>query len=296
VAPVTGYAVLEFGYPSQTGKTGAWTAYEPWLAEYEPTADVTANSQIVVELTALRTYEADYLGVIGTGLPDTVSPKVTKGGASVRTEDDTTYAITPSSGVTATVNNTTGSASKGDITITAVGAQEAYIDLVVTVAGVEQPAQRLSIRKNLGSPPAGGGSSSKTASTGSFTAITATSYTRIAFVGTVTVASGQSLYASASLDYYIDGSAGIRTASVKLRYAPTGTTSWTDIGAAATGYGAGGYTTPEGFYDPPTPGHVDYAQSATPSAAAYDVEIVALESATGRTMTFAGIAAVEAKI
>jgi hypothetical protein len=44
-APVTGFGVLEFGYPSQTGKAGAWIVYEPWEAEYEPAADVTALSQ-----------------------------------------------------------------------------------------------------------------------------------------------------------------------------------------------------------------------------------------------------------
>jgi hypothetical protein len=296
IAPVTGFAVLELGYPSQTGKTGAWTAYEPWLAEYEPTADVTAQAQVSVELTPLRSYEADYLGVIGTGLPDTVSPRVTRGGASIKTDDATSYEITPSSGITATRDNTTGSATKGDISITAVDTLDGWIDLAVSVGGVAQPTKRMSVRKSLGSAPSGGGSGSKRASTGSFTDVTTTSYVRIAFVGTVTVASGESLYANASLDYYIGGSGGFRTASVKLRYAPTGTTSWTDIGAAATGSGATGYTTPEGFFEPANPGHVDYAQSATPSAATYDVEIVALESSTGRTMTFAGVAAVEAKV
>jgi hypothetical protein len=296
IAPVTGFAVLELGYPSQTGKTGAWTAYEPWLAEYEPTADVTAQAQVSVELTPLRSYEADYLGVIGTGLPDTVSPRVTRGGASIKTDDATSYEITPSSGITATRDNTTGSATKGDISITAVDTLDGWIDLAVSVGGVAQPTKRMSVRKSLGSAPSGGGSGSKRASTGSFTDVTTTSYARIAFVGTVTVASGESLYANASLDYYIGGSGGFRTGSVKLRYAPTGTTSWTDIGAAATGSGATGYTTPEGFFEPANPGHVDYAQSATPSAATYDVEIVALESSTGRTMTFAGVAAVEAKV
>jgi cobalamin biosynthesis protein CbiD len=50
----------------------------------EDNADVTANHQVTVELTASRTYEADYLGTIGVGLPDTVSPRVTRGGVSIQ--------------------------------------------------------------------------------------------------------------------------------------------------------------------------------------------------------------------
>jgi hypothetical protein len=70
--------------------------------------------------------------------------------------------------VTATVDNTIGSGSKGDITITAFGSQDGWVDLTVSVGGVAQPTARIVLRKNLGNPPASGGSSSKTASTGSF--------------------------------------------------------------------------------------------------------------------------------
>jgi hypothetical protein len=247
-------------------------------------------------MTASRTYEADYLGTIGVGLPDTISPRVTRGGVSIKTDDGTSYAVTTSSEVTATVDNTGGSGSKGDVTITAFGSQDGWVDLTVTVGGVAQPTARSVLRKNLGSPPASGGSSSKTASTGSFDVLTATSYTRIALLGTLTVASGESLYAGASLDYYIEGSGGNRKATVKMRYAPTGTTSWTDIGTAVQGSFASGWSTPEGFYEPPNPGHVDYVQSAAPSAGTYDIEIVALQNTSGRTMSFAGIASVEAKV
>jgi hypothetical protein len=92
------------------------------------------------------------------------------------------------------------------------------------------------------------------------------------------------------------GTNGTPKATVKMRYAPTGTTSWTDIGTAVQGTFASGYTTPEGFYEPPNPGHVDYVQSTTPSAGTYDIEIVALLNNTGRSMSFAGIASVEAKV
>jgi hypothetical protein len=292
-APVTGYAVLEFGYPSQTGKTGGWTVYEPWLAEYEPTADVTALAQIIVNNPPTVDISADYTGTITAGLPRDVAPTVTRGGADVRTADGTTYVIQNDTGGCAgkvTVNNTTGSANKGVQTIsTSFNASGGY-DLVVTVDGVTQPPSKVAVNKIVASAPSGGGSSGggggTTGASGSFdvtgVTLSSTSLVEIGRVSNLAKSAGQTIRAYFTADYRVYSGGAGRTVSAKWQYSVAGANSWTDFAAVVTGTPAY-YNNAD--YEAVT-GSITCNQTAAPSNASYDIRLMALRTGGTEAPTF----------
>lgn len=277
------------------------------LMPLEPLADVTANNQVAITLTADKTVAADYAGTVASGDLSAVlwSPTVKRGGTSIKLDSSTTYALSNSSGGTFAVDNTGGSSAKGNVTISAMTANSAQVDLTVTVGGLAQPKITLRLTKVLGDPPTTGSSGAypKTVSWtgGDFTGINTTSYTAVVATKTVTLASGESLYGTAPLDYNVSGYAGdTRTMTFKWQYATAGSGSWNDFGAGITGSTAtaasiGG--APDYIYVDPIPGSVAVTQTKSGlSAGDYDVRLVALDSATGRTCTPAGTATIQAKV
>ena len=270
----------------------------------EQGADVTANRQIVVALPAAAEVLYDYLGTTAnTGeLPRTISTRVSKGGVSVKLDNGTTYTATLTNLTsTAGIDTTTGSGTKGDIIIASLTANEGYLDVVATVDGVAQPSQRTVFKKVLAAPPSTGGSGSKTASDSLLTYITTTSYVQISDTMTVTLASGERLVGSGSLDYYIDGStAASRTATVKWGYrVALGGGAFTDFiaGTGVTGSAAQSGKYVSGEWIEATPGNVDASQAKSSlSAGDYEVALFALLSATGRTLSWDGTARIEAKV
>jgi hypothetical protein len=278
------------------GKTGTAPPV-PSLLDTEDADNVTGgNLDRVVSLSSVPsiTFAADYTGVIDAGLlPTIISPSVTMAGASIKLDDATHYAIS-TSGVTATVENTDGELDKGNVEITAVSANSGFVDLTVTVGANTYPPLRTVIAKNIGLPPGFGGAGSKIASDNSFTAIGSTSYVAITDVLTITVASGESLYGTAPLDYIpaTGGSQVSRTATMKWQRSPVGAGTWTDFGS-----GIVGTTSTSADDGEPEYGHCDCIQTATtPGAADYDIRLVALLSASGRNVSFTGTATVEAKV
>ena len=259
-------------------------------------ADVTANAQVVVTAPALVEYAADYLGNI-IGSLSSESVRVSRGGTSIKTDAGTSYAFTTNGGITGTADSPT----KGDWTPSAFTSNTASVDCVVTVDTVVQPRVTINFAKRLSSPPSTGGSGSKTASDSTLGSITTTSYVAISDVMTVTIASGESLYGTAPLDYEISGTTtASRTATAKWQYAVAGSGSWNDFtGSAITGSSAHSdyYIPADLSWAGPTPGYIAVTQTkATPGVGDWDVRIVALESATGRTMSFYGTATIEAKV
>lgn len=259
-------------------------------------ADVTANAQVVVAAPALVEYAADYLGnIIGSLASESV--RVSRGGTSIKTDAGTSYAFTTNGGIAGTADSPT----KGDWTPTSFTSNTASVDCVVTVDTVVQPRVTINFAKRLSAPPSTGGSGSKTASDSTLGSITTTSYVAITDVMTVTIASGESLYGTAPLDYEISGTttAG-RTATCKWQYAVAGSGSWNDFtGSSVTGSSAYSdyYITADLSWAGPMPGYVAVTQTkATPGVGDWDVRIVALQSATGRTMSFYGTATIEAKV
>jgi hypothetical protein len=300
-APVTGFGVLEFGYPSQTGKAGAWVVYEPWEAEYEPAADVTALSQIVVSNATSVDVAADYTGTIASSaLPRDVGPTVTKGGVDIRTATGTSYAVQNLIGGcvgNVSVNNTAGSADKGVQTIgTGFNASGSY-ELVVTVDGTAQPAVKVTVNKVVAAAPAGGGSSGggggSTTASGSFdasgTSVTSTSFVEIGRISNLAKTTGQTIRAYFSSDYQSGLGNAARTMSAKWQYSVAGANSWTDFAASVTGTEAS-YNQADHEY---VIGSITCNQTATPANASYDLRLVALRTgSTGGVILNTGTASV----
>lgn len=276
------------------------------LKTVEPGADVTANSKVSVELpNAEKRVAADYTGAVVAGnLAALVwSPRVTKGGLAKKVDDLTSYALSETFGGSFSVSNATGATDKGDILISAISANKAGGNLTITHAGVAEPKIAFSVTKDIAAPPP---SSSSTPAmvmweSGEFTGINVTSYAPISTVKTLALVSGQSLYGTASLDYYISGfNNAARTMTLKFQYGAAGSGVWNDFAAGVTGtvgYAGsnGGY--PDYEYSDAEPGSVSLAQTKSGlSAGNYDVRLVGICSATGRTCTPVGTANVIAKI
>ena len=124
-----------------------------------------------------------------------------------------------------------------------------------------------------------------------------TTYTLVATpLKTVALASGESLYGTAPLDYNVSGNGTqTRQMSFKWQYSVAGANSWTDFAAAITGSTAtsGDVLTETA----PVPGSVAVTQTKSGLAAGnWDVRLVAICSATGRTCTASGTATIQAKV
>lgn len=281
-----------YGAPTITAPVDAIasTPYDPTLGAFVQQFNSTAQ----VELVSYRNFAADYTGAVLSGLlPETITPQVLLGGADIRTADTVSYSIS-TSGVTATVNNTTGSADKGKITITAIAATNGYIDMTVTINGTAYPAKRVVIQKSVGLPSGFGGTGSKIASDNGFASISGTSFVAITDTLTVTLASGESLYGTAPIDALLQatGTSDTRIPSGKWQHSPTGTGTWTDFASAITGDAT--IEQPDGEIQA---GACAFTQSATGlPAATYDVRLVARLNTTGRTVLFTGTATIEAKV
>ncbi len=277
-----------------TGTAPATPSLGQTAQDRDETAANTADKQVAVEVVSVRSFAADYTGAVTSGLlPDYIIPSVTLGGTDIRTDDAVTYSIS-TNGVTATIDNTTSSATKGRIEITAVDALNGYIDLTVTVNGVAQPTKRIVIQKVVGLPSGFGGTGSKIASDNGFGSINGTSFVAITDVLTVTLGTGETLYGTAPLDYQIEltGTTAGRTASAKWQYSPAGAGTWTDFDTAITGSLTA--ETPGGSY---SSGHGDFTQSESGlSPGDYDVRLVAALSGSGRDVWFTGTATIEAKV
>jgi hypothetical protein len=274
----------------QTGTPPATPALVQTGEDADTVAQSTGDRQVAIEVPRVRFYSANYVGTVQTPpLPDAIVPTVTLGGADIRADDSVDYAIS-SSGVTASVNDSAGDPDKGTITVSAVDGLNGWIDLTVTVDGRDYPAQRIVVQKQLGLPPSFGGPGSKIAADNGFNTINTNTFTAITDTLTVTLASGESLYGTAPLDYSVIGSAASRTATAKWQYSPAGAGTWSDfdIGAIA-GSAANGGTAVDG--------HGDFTDSATGlSAGDYDVRLVAELNLAAVDVTFTGTATVEAKV
>lgn len=299
--PEARLATVYIGHGAEVTGTGKWVVWSPWLDEHQPSADVTAEAQVVVEVPlAERDIAADYTGALADGaLADVVwSAKVTRGGAAIKLAGGTSYALTGVFGGTLAVDNTEGSPTKGNVTISAMPALVAGGELVVTVDGIAQPSIALRLNKVLGPPPSSAIGAVTTWSSADFTGTSSTSYVAISSVKTIALTSGQALYGTAPLVYYLSGGMGVSlTMTFKWQYADAGSGSWNDFAVGITGSDAtAAYTDGEGFYNPAEPGYVEVTQAKSGLAAGnYDIRLVALNSVSGRLAIPAGSAAMEAK-
>lgn len=304
-----GAASITLTKPSIMGVASNQTAFPEFAPgpSSEFGADVTSSAQIKVEMTTDRTVPATYLGDVSpTDLGNVLwTPVVQRGATAIKVANGTTYALSNAAGGTFAVNNTNGSSTKGNVTISAMTANVATVDLVVTVDGVAQPKITLRLTKQLAAPPSGGGGGGSgtmiTWSGGEFVGIDTTSYTAVVSpVKTITLASGESLYGQASLDYFVSGIGAInRTMTFKWQYSVAGANSWSDFATGVTGsWATSSQYDGETFeFIEPVPGYAYVAQTKSGLGAGdYDIRLVGICNATGRTCAPGGVANVEAKV
>lgn len=270
------------------------------LTKPEANADVTATAAVLATMAANKTVPATYTGVVAGGDLSALvwTPVVTKGGVSKKLDAGTTYEISSTYGGTFARDNTDGSSSKGNITISAITSNAAGGDLIVTVAGVALPKIAFKVDKVLADPPLPSGGTVKTVTWagGEFVGINTVSYTLVvSALKTVALASGESLYGTAPLDYNVAGTGlASRTMSFKWQYSVTGANSWSDFAAAITGTTA--FSADFATETDQSPGYVNVTQTKSGLGAnTYDVRLVGVCSTTGRVCTPSGTATVEAK-
>jgi len=269
----------------------------------EPNADVTALAQISIALTTDQTIPATYNGTVTSeDLANVIwAPAVTKGGSSIKLADGTSYSLANQVGGTFAIDNTNGSPTKGNVTISAMSSNIAQAELTITVNSIVQPKLLLKVTKDLGAPPPSGGSTPKTVTwgAGEFVTLNTVSYTPVVTaMKTVALASGESLYGTAPLTYNVAGTNTPplnRTMTFKWQYSVAGANSWNDFASPITGSTASCADFANEINA--VPGTVAVTQTKSGLGAGnYDVRLVAICSATGRNMSTSGTATVEAKV
>ena len=269
----------------------------PRLANSQLQADAT----ITINAQTPQIYAADYLGALAEALVP-YSVKVYRGGNSIKLDNNTTYVVNDSYGITGTVDNTNGSPTKGDYTPTAFTVLDGWVEITVSVNGVAQPKKRVDFTKDVALAPVSGGTGAKSANDPSLTTINSTSYAVVTDLMTVTIALGESLYCTAPINYYVNGNTvASRTATFMWQYSVAGSGSWFDFpGAALTGTaGTSGVVTgyPEPEFLEGDPGYIEVTQTKGGlGAGAYDVRLRGLLSAAGRNVDLVGTATVLAKV
>lgn len=195
---------------------------------------MTAAKQVVIVPPVAQIVYRDWQGNIKSGqYPRTLTPKVERGGGDIRDDDDVSYSITTTGTITATINNTTGSADKGKITPT--GGSSGSIVLTVAVAGVTFPTFTIPFTNQDDNPPTtgGGGGGNTGGSDSTLAGVSGTSYvtmTRVdagesVFLVDITSTS-QTISAVAPLQYTRTGFSGVLTALVgrwMYKLQPSGT-------------------------------------------------------------------------
>jgi len=256
------------------------------------------DAQLTVAVTPLAEIGCDNSGAPTTDeLPRRVSVRVSQGANSVKLSDDTQYSATFTN-LTATIDTTNGSATKGDFVVTAMSANEGYADVIVTVGGAAQTVVRTVFKKVLAAASAPGGVGSKVASDSTLNAISTTAFVRVSDTMTLTLATGERFYGTGSLDYYCSGTTtALRDATVKWGYRLVGGGAFTDFAAGIIGTSAESGQYVSGVWVEAVPGHVDAIQNVAGLAAGnYELALFAAASTTGRTLSWDGTARIEAKV
>ncbi len=217
----------------------AGSAADTKLTGIESGADVTKNAAVSIAPPPPQIIQRDWQGTPKSGQFNRVlTPVVTKGGTSIRTDNATTYSIT-TSGVTATVNNTNGSADKGRITMTAGG--PGSISLTVTRDSIAYGPYSIPVTVEDDAPPVNGGSTGGTDST--LEDVNSTSFVRMTSADSgetifeATITAGQKLKGTAPLTYNWshNSSSGTNKLVAKWQYSSDGGSTWNDFDSAITG-------------------------------------------------------------
>ncbi|NYT43099.1 hypothetical protein HZY97_20155 [Sphingomonas sp. R-74633] len=261
----------------------------------EDNADVTLTSQFTSDIEKSVEIAFDYTGTTASGVPKIMPVTVTRGGTNVTLNSQASYSVGNFTGgctnANITVDNTTGSTTKGRPTIVSGAAAPGTFDWIVSYNGVQVAKVTVQVSKKLAAAPAGSGSgSSGFSKNGTFDAggasLSTTSYAEIGRVSNLVKATGESIYASFYGMYHASGSGNFvsRYGVVKLQYSVAGANSWTDFGPTVQG----GTATFSNLSGDDNPGDVTIYQSVAPANGNYDVRAVGVINSTlqGAVLTF----------
>lgn len=199
--------------------------------------DAVGNGTYTVEIVPPLTQKiyTDFLGnPLPSQFPRTLTPSVKQGGVDIRTGNQVSYSIA-TTGVSATVDNTTEGADKGRITVTA--AEIGHILLSIFINGLPFGPYKIPFEQQSAPAPSPGGSGSTSASDSTFPNLTLASFEETAGPMTVTVGTGQDVLCSFPASYATSGGGSFERARVngKWQSSPAGAGTWTDAGAPITG-------------------------------------------------------------
>ena len=209
----------------------------------ENNADVTLTAQVTTIAPDDVTINADYLGAIIAGqFNKVVTPSVTRGGVSVRTDNRATYSATNITGGLVgfvTMNNTNGSADKGRATITNCTSTGSYQHNIFW-DGVLIASYVVRFLVQAASPPSGGGGSGSYSGNFDVTGFTifGTGFVEVNRISNLSNLNGNILRCILPFATYqatSNTNTVSRSAVVKAQYSPVGANSWTDVAAAVTG-------------------------------------------------------------
>lgn len=99
------------------GSSGQWAAWEPWLSEYQPSADVTAEAAPALTVPPALALNADHLGAITSPLPVVAAFRRSRGSVDVTSQ--ASWAAVFPAGVSGSIDNDPASATRGALAVTA---------------------------------------------------------------------------------------------------------------------------------------------------------------------------------
>lgn len=223
-------------FKASTGELRRWSG-STWG---DPLVDLTSAAQVVVVPPATFTIYRTAAGAVKPDqLPVDLRPAVTRGGVDYRTNNAVSYSVTGTGGLSGkvSVNNTTGNAAKGDVTLANTITGAGTFQLTVTVSGIVVGTYVTQVVTVDDPPPVDNGTSGGTDS--SLAAISDTTYAVMTGldggdpVMDVAIAGGQTLKLNTNF-YYRNASTTALTMTCKGQYSTDGVT-WNDMDS-------GGYT------------------------------------------------------
>ncbi len=257
-----------------TLNTADWATRVTGTGRPEDYADVTATAQVTVTVADIE-IAADSAGTIAGGqLPRTVLPVVMRGANNIRTDAGTAYALSAISSNLAgyvSVSNV-ADATKGQITLAAgIGGSGSFV-VTATISGVAY-ARTVTVTVRRAAPPTGGsGGGTKSASAELVgAAVTSTSFLEIVKFSGMSAASGETITAQLSADFYTTSNVSTSNRIIaKWQRSAAGAGSWTDIGASMVS----SYASFDEFTLDGTPGSISGTRTVSPGAGSYDVRLV----------------------
>jgi hypothetical protein len=253
----------------------------------ELNADVTLTAQVSTIAPDDVTINATSGGVINAGqFPKTLTPRVTRGGVSARTDNRATYSATNITGGlvgNVTMNNISGSADKGRATISNATSSGTYQHNIfwdnVLIASYL-------VRANVvaAAAPVGGGGSGGYSGNFDVTGFTlfGAGFVEVSRISNLSNLNGNILRCTLPFaTYQAQGSMGTvsRSALVKAQYSPAGSNSWTDVASAVTGSESTWFG--ENFSGDEGTVSLSVSTAIPPGAAYFDVRLVASMNVSG---------------